>query len=135
MGVALLDSSVVVGFLFSDDVLHPAADAALRAAATQHALIVSTVTLAELLTGAKIGHHDEPTVRAFFEQVISERVAVDEPVAERAAELRAARRSLRLPDALILATGTLRADVVLTGDSDLVGVPDAGCEIRYVGDA
>lgn len=61
MGIALLDSSTVIGFLDADDVLHRAADAAVRAAA-EHAFAVSVVTVAELLTGAKLGHHDERTV-------------------------------------------------------------------------
>ncbi len=68
MGVALLDSNTAIGFLDAEDLLHPAADAALKAAATEHVLAVSVVTVAELLTGARLGHHDEPTVRRFFAQ-------------------------------------------------------------------
>jgi len=41
MGVALLDSNTVVGFLDADDLLHQAADAALREIATEHVLAVS----------------------------------------------------------------------------------------------
>jgi len=59
MGVALLDSNTVIGFLDADDLLHQAADTAVRAAATEHVFVVSVVTVAELLTGAKLGHHDE----------------------------------------------------------------------------
>jgi hypothetical protein len=36
MGVALLDSNTVIGFLDADDLLHQAADAAVRAAASEH---------------------------------------------------------------------------------------------------
>jgi predicted nucleic acid-binding protein len=72
MGVALLDSNVVIGFLDADDPLHQAADGAVRAAASEHVFAVSVVTVAELLTGAKLGHHDERTVRRFFAQAVSQ---------------------------------------------------------------
>jgi PIN domain nuclease of toxin-antitoxin system len=52
MGIALLDSNTVIGFLDADDRLHRVADAAVRAAATEHVFAVSVVTVAELLTGA-----------------------------------------------------------------------------------
>jgi predicted nucleic acid-binding protein len=102
--------------------LHQAADAAVRAAAAQHVFVVSVVTVAELLTGAKLGHHDEPTVRRFFAQMVSRRIPLDEPAAQRAAELRAAQKALKMPDALILATADLNADLALTGDDR--GAPD-----------
>jgi predicted nucleic acid-binding protein len=117
VGVALLDSSAVVAFLDASDALHDAADRAVRAAARAHGLAVSTVTIAELLTGAKLGHHDEAVVQQFFSRVIGSRFPVDEQVAVRAADLRATTRALRMPDALILATGDLRADLVVTGDA------------------
>lgn len=128
MGVALLDTSAVVGFLHVDDALHAAADAAVRAAAREHALAVSAVTFAELLTGAKLGHHDEPLLRRFLTEAVAARIPVDERVAERAAELRAVRRTLRMPDALILATGDLHADVVVTGDHGWRAV-EVGCTL------
>lgn len=65
MGIALLDSNAIVGFLDADDPLHGPADAAVKSIATEHAFVVSVVTVAELLTGAKLGHHDEATVRRF----------------------------------------------------------------------
>ena len=43
-------------------------------------------------------------------------MAVDERVAVSAARLRARHRSLRLPDAIVLATEVLDAQAVLTGD-------------------
>ena len=46
MGVALLDSNTVIGFLDADDLLHQAADAAVRVAATEHVFAVSVVTVA-----------------------------------------------------------------------------------------
>ena len=132
MGVALLDSNTVIGFLDADDLLHQAADTAVRAAASEHVFAVSVVTVAELLTGAKLGHHDEETVRRFFAQTTSTRIPLDEPVAERAAELRAAHKALKMPDALILATADLHADVVLTGDERWLNVVGPTCELRHI---
>ncbi|MHB8247234.1 MAG: PIN domain-containing protein [Acidimicrobiales bacterium] len=132
MGVVLLDSNTIIGFLDADDALHPAADAAVRAAAEEHTFVVSVVTVAELLAGAKLGHHDEPMVRRFFAQVVRRRIPLDEPAAERAAELRAAQKGLKLPDALILATADLNADIVLTGDRRWLNMPGLTCELRAV---
>lgn len=129
MGVALLDSSAVVAFLSADDALHGAADAVVRRVVREHGLAVSTVTIAEVLTGAKLGRHDETIVRRFLSEVVGTRIPVDEQVAERAAELRAERRSLRMPDALILATGDLYADVVVTGDVRWSKVQGIDCAV------
>lgn len=115
--MTLLDSAAVVGFLDSDDVFHSAADARIRALAGRERLIVSVITYAELLIGARLGHHDEESVRGFFADLVDEVHDVDRAVAERAAELRAAKPSLKLPDALVLATAGLHgADAVITAD-------------------
>lgn len=135
MDVALVDSSTVVGFLDADDLLHHAADAAVRATAAEHVLAVSVVTVAEVLTGAMLGHHDEALVRRFLAQAIGRRIPLDERTAERAAELRAAHRSLKMPDALILATADLNADIVLTGDERWRKVSGLACELRLVASA
>jgi len=132
MGLALLDSNTVIGFLDADDALHQAADAAVRTAAAEHVFGVSVVTVAELLTGAKLGHHDEQIVRSFFAQTISRRIPLDQPAAERAAELRATHKALKMPDALILATADLNADVVLTGDDRWLKVSGLTCELRHI---
>lgn len=114
--VALLDSGTVAGFLDRDDVFHAAADTRVRELAGRERLVVSVITYAELLTGAGLGHHDDRAVRGFFADLIDEVHSVDRHVAERAAELRVA-TSLKLPDALILATADLHdADVVITAD-------------------
>lgn len=122
--VVLLDSSTVVGFLDRDDALHTDADRRVRALAGRERLVVSVVTYAEVMTGARIGHHDVGSVRGFFAQLVDDVVTADVEIAERTAELRAARQSLRMPDALILATADVReVDVVLAGDDGWRGVP------------
>jgi predicted nucleic acid-binding protein len=115
--VALLDSVAVAGFLDRDDDFHAAADARIRELAGRHALVVSVITYSELLTGAGLGHHPLATVRGFFRDLIDDVHAVDRAIAERAAQLRTGRATLKMPDALILATADVRrADLVITGD-------------------
>ena len=115
--VALLDSVVVAGFLDRADAFHTAADRRIRELAGRETLIASVITYAELLTGAGRAHHAQAAVRGFFDDLVDGVYDVDRRVAERAAEIRAVKPSLRMPDALILATADIRtADVVITGD-------------------
>lgn len=103
MAVAL-DSNVVIGFLDRGDALHQAADAKVRELLSGgENLVTSVVTYAEVLTGAKLGHHDETVVRGFFRELITQVTPVELEVADRAADLRGQERVLRMPDALILA--------------------------------
>jgi predicted nucleic acid-binding protein len=121
--VALLDSVAVAAFLDRDDVFHTAADTRIRDLAGRDRLTVSVITYAELLTGAGLAHHDQTAVRGFFADLIDDIHSVDREVAERGAELRTAKPSLKLPDALILATADLRgADMVITADHRWEGV-------------
>lgn len=112
MGV-VLDSDVIVGFLDSDDSLHEVADQRIRQLAGHEAFFCSVVTYAELLTGAELGHHARDVVQGFFDDLVDEVVPVDVEVARRASELRAEKTSLRMPDAMILATADLREDIQL----------------------
>ena len=130
--VALLDSVAVAGFLDRDDAFHADADARVRELAGRDTLIVSVITYAELLTGAGLGHHGQSAVRGFFEELIDEVSSVDRAVAERAAQLGSHTPSLKMPDALILATADLRAaDLVVTGDKRWSGV-DIGARIELL---
>lgn len=131
MAVVLLDSVTVVAYLDATNVFHAAADEAITAAASEHRLIASAVNYAELLTGAKLGHHEEQIVRGFFAELTSEVVPVGREVAERAAELRAM-RSLRLPDALVVATADLYADVLIGADDQWGKIKGISCELRLL---
>lgn len=120
MAVAL-DSSAVIGFLDRSDAFHEAADTAIRGVLTGgQNLCASVVTYAEVLTGAKLGHHDEDTVRGFFNDLVSNVLSVDFEAAERAAALRAEQRSLKMPDALIFAGADLHPDIDLIVCADEV---------------
>lgn len=133
MGV-VLDSDAVVGFLDGADALHEAADAAIRDLVREQRLLVSVVTYAEVLTGARLGHHDEDRVTGFFTELISGVLPVDVAVADKAADLRAESKSLRMPDALILATADIDPEVELmvTGDVKIAKVPDLSCQVRLL---
>ena len=116
MGLALLDTSVVIAALNRDDALHEAASDALREERDRHALAISALTYAEILVGPLgRGGRAVEVVERFAKQV---RIADLSPdVARHAAELRAHRR-LKLPDAVIVATGLrLGAAVILTADA------------------
>lgn len=130
----VLDSDAVVGFLDRSDALHDAADAAIRDLLRRQRLLVSVVTYAEVLTGARLGHHSEDRVAGFFAQLISEVVPVSIAVAEAAADFRARSKSLRMPDALILATAETHPDteLVLTGDAKATRVPSLSCSVQLL---
>lgn len=141
MGLAILDSSTVVGYLDADDLLHDEAvaqvEAALRAGTT---LAISTISWAELLHGAALGHREEAAVRDFVTDFGVAIVAVDAAVAERAAALQVAYAKrprggrLKTPDALILASADLDADVerVVCGDDQWPKVPGVRPRIALI---
>jgi len=131
----VLDSDAVVGFLDRDDALHKAADAVVRDLAHAQRLLVSVITYAEVLTGAKLGHHNEDHVRGFFSQLVSGVLPVDTTVADTAADLRARSKSLRMPDALIVATAETEPDagVIVTGDRQVARLSGLSCEVRLLG--
>ena len=121
MGLALLDSSIVIGALNRDDAIHEAASRAVRAERDRHALAISALTYAEILVGPlQAGGRAVAVLERFAAQV---RIVVLSPdIVRLAAELRAA-RGLKLPDAVILATGLrLGADVILTADARWKGI-------------
>ncbi len=131
----VLDSDAVVGFLDRDDALHDSADAAIRDVIGEHRILVSVVTYAEVMTGARLGHHDEAAIRGFFAELISSILPVDVAVAGRAADLRSRFKSLRMPDALILATADTEASVELlvTGDQRMASVSGLSCAVQLLG--
>ena len=130
----VLDSDAVAGFLDRSDALHDVADKVIRNLVREERLLVSVVTYAEVLTGARLGHHDENQVRGFFGDLISEILAVDMDVADMAADLRSRRKSLRMPDALIVATAEIQPEVglVVTGDLEVPKVTGLRCNVQLL---
>ncbi|MGI8726881.1 MAG: type II toxin-antitoxin system VapC family toxin [Solirubrobacterales bacterium] len=126
MAVAL-DSNAVIGFLDPGDTFHEAANERIRSLlGGGERLYASVVTYAEVLTGAKLAHHDEAIVVGFFDQLISEILPVDVPVAERAANLRGRKKALAMPDALILASADVHpeVDLIVSADGVVQGLED-----------
>jgi predicted nucleic acid-binding protein len=130
----ILDSGVVIGFLDRQDSLHGAADAAVRELVRGQRLLASVVTYAEVLTGARLGHHNEDDVAGFFAGLLSAVLPVDVAVADKAADLRSRFKSLRMPDALILATAETDPDIdlIVTGDQQLTKVSGLRVEVRLL---
>lgn len=118
MALVVLDASAVIGFLDPGDSLHPACVAGLRS--HQHDdLVLPASAYAEILVGPfRAGAEAVAAIDAFLAD-FSVTVAPLTPLRARtAARLRSGHRSLRLPDALVLATAEeLEAEVVLTGDA------------------
>jgi predicted nucleic acid-binding protein len=144
VGVALLDSSAVVGYLYADDALHHDAVAAVeQAIVAGSTLAISAVTWAELLNGSHLGHIDQSTLRSFIAEFGIEILPVDVDVAEHAAPLQAAysntagrrvKPKLRTPDALILGTGNTYDDIdaVICGDVKWSKVPGVDARIELL---
>lgn len=130
----VLDFGVVVGFLDREDSLHGAADATVRELVREQRLLASVVTYAEVMTGARLGHHDEGDVAGFFAGLLSGVLPVDVAVADKAADLRARFKVLRMPDALILASAETDPDVelVVTGDRQLAKVSGLTVDVRLL---
>jgi predicted nucleic acid-binding protein len=130
----ILDSKAVIAFLDRGDALHGSADAIVRKLLPAQRLLTSVVTFAEVLTGAKLGHHDEDHVRAFFADLISAVVPVEFQIGEKAAGIRAQSKALRMPDALILATAETdpEIDLVVTGDAKATKVPGLRCRTELL---
>jgi predicted nucleic acid-binding protein len=126
---------VVIGFLDRSDGLHEAADEAIRELLVSHRLFVSVITYAEVLTGARLGHHDEEQVAGFFTDLISTVVPVDVEIGDCAARLRSQSKALTMPDALIAATAEINGEVefLVSGDGDLAKAKGLGCPVRFIG--
>ena len=119
MGLIHLDAGVVIGLLDSNDAHHGAATVALSGA--QRAgdrLGMAASAFAGCLVGpSRRGADAVALVKALFDRLPIDVVELDADTAIAAAELRARHRSLRLPDALVLATAARRSvDELITTD-------------------
>lgn len=130
----LLDSTVIVGFLDADDALHEVAVTRLREIIGSHPLAASVISYAELMTGVSLGHHSQEHVDRFFDALVKDLLPVDRKVAARAATLRGKRISLRMPDALILATADLHEeiDTAVCADDDWPKVKSLSCKVELL---
>jgi predicted nucleic acid-binding protein len=134
VGLILLDSTTIVGFLDADDALHEVAVARLREIIGSHPLAASVISYAELMTGVSLGHHSHERVDRFFDALVKDLLPVDRKVAARAATLRGKRISLRMPDALILATADIHEDIgtIVCADDDWPKVRGLNCKVELL---
>jgi|CXWL01.1.fsa_nt_gi predicted nucleic acid-binding protein len=119
MGVIHLDAGVVIGLLDAGDAHHQSSAQALAAALQSgDRLAMAASAFAECLVGpSRRGEPAVATVCSMFERLPINVVDLDVDIARRAAALRARHASLRLPDALVLATAAERSsDRLITTD-------------------
>lgn len=119
MGLTVLDAGVLIGFLDSNDIHHDTATGALRAALERgDRLVLPASAYAEALVGPSRRSADAvTTVRTVLERVPIDVEPLGQEVAVRAGALRARHRTLKLPDALVIATASiLDADRLITTD-------------------
>jgi predicted nucleic acid-binding protein len=119
MGLTHVDAGVIIAFLDRDDIHHDAARAALsRALDDAERLAIAASALAECLVGpARRSTKAVELARTIMDRLPVSVVHLDAEIATRAASLRARHRSLKLPDALVLATAVHSdADHLITTD-------------------
>jgi predicted nucleic acid-binding protein len=122
VALVVLDAGVVIAALDTADANHVAAVAALRQHANDDLRLPASALAEALVSPCRRGVENEvrETIRSLGLAV----VPLDQDIAVLAAALRARRRTVRLPDALIAATGAaLEADVILTTDRRLARLP------------
>jgi predicted nucleic acid-binding protein len=133
MGLTVLDAGVVIAALDATDAHHAPSVHALRTARESgDALIVPASAYAEVLVGpSRKGDEAIATVDAFLDALPAAVEPATREVARRAAALRGSHgRTLRLPDALVLATAhVVGADLVLTTDA---GFPETEVPVQVV---
>ena len=142
MGLTLLDTSAVVGYVDSSDAFHHDAVEQIEACVRGGSgLALSVVSWTELLHGAFRGHRDDAVVRDFVDDFGVRLLSVDPIVAEWAAVLQArhaasatasAPRKLRTPDALILASAEVASGVERVVGADASWVTVTGLSVEVV---
>lgn len=119
MGLTHLDAGVIIGLLDGDDSHHSAARAALSTAIGKgDNLSIAASALAECLVApARSGQAAIELVRTAIRRLPAEIVDLNPEIAVEAAVIRARHRSLKLPDALVIASASVAgADRLITTD-------------------
>jgi predicted nucleic acid-binding protein len=122
VGAIVLDSSVVIGLFEPRDAHHESASTAIiDAREAGHQFILPASVLSEVMVGA---YRDgvAATKHRVIIGLFGPAHAPGDEVALAAAELRSRHLSLRLPDALVIATGIVADAAVLTCDKRLASV-------------
>lgn len=110
-----LDASVVIAFLDADDALHARAT---RAHAGDDLVFPASAYAEAMVMPCRHGAGAPERLERFVDDFAVGIAPIERTIARLAARLRARHRALRLPDALVLATGeALNADHVVTGEA------------------
>ena len=119
MARVALDADIVIAFLDTADDQHATAVAELRPrlAAGDELLAAATVYAESIVRPLQQG--TDAIVDEFFDAAGISIVPIDRAVARRSAVLRAEHQSLRLPDAMSLATAIVTDSALLTLDKKL----------------
>jgi predicted nucleic acid-binding protein len=117
-----LDADVVIAFLDAGDDQHEHAISALRPHLTAGEEIVMSASVYAEIMVRPMAQRTDAKVDEFLDAINATVIAIDRPVARLAAQLRARHRSLRLPDALSLATALAADAELLTLDHRLARI-------------
>jgi predicted nucleic acid-binding protein len=121
VALIVLDASIVIALLDPKDALHTAALRVSIAHAGEDLRLPASALAETLVVPSRAGREDE--VRAKIQLLDLSVIPISEEIAVEAARLRGTHRSLRLPDALVIASGDiLGADSILTGDRSWAAV-------------
>ncbi|HET7768389.1 MAG TPA: PIN domain-containing protein [Chloroflexota bacterium] len=119
MALVVLDASVVIGFLDATDARHDRAVAALSARRTDELIVPASVYAETLVRPFREGTAAVAKAERFYADFVIRIEPLSRDIARRAAELRSRRRGLKLPDAIVIATGeVLSASAILTADEE-----------------
>jgi predicted nucleic acid-binding protein len=124
MARVALDADIVIAFLDPSDAQHQRVVETLGAhLAAGDELLAAATVYAEVMI-RPLQHGTDAKVDEFLGAIGAHIIEVGRPLARRAAELRARHSSLRLPDAVSLATALLSDAELLTLDRGLQRVAD-----------
>lgn len=122
MARVALDADVVIAFLDASDDRHQRAIDVLRPRLSAgDSIMLAASVYAEILVHP-LQRGSDKTVDDFLAALGAEIVAIDRNIARRAARLRASHRTIRLPDALSLATALATGAELLTLDHRLTKI-------------
>lgn len=127
----ILDTGVLIGVLNPLDVHHSVAtDTLHNARRSGDSIVLPTLVIAELLVGAyRLGPDSVRIAEDFTDSVADRVIDIGLRIARTAARLRAVHPKLRMPDALVIATGLVEVVTrIVTTDAAWAGV-DARVEL------
>lgn len=119
MARVALDADIVIGFLDPGDDQHATAVAELRPRLAAGDKLLAAATVYAESIGRPLQQGTDAIVEEFFDAAGISIVPIDRAVARHAAVLRAEHQSLRLPDAMSLATAIVTESTLLTLDRKL----------------